>query len=185
MFGQGIPAALFMALATTVLRFGMSLNLSPSQVIDRANRLIIRDQRSRLFATVFLGYLDPASGAMAFACAGHNPPLLYRAATRTCESISAEGCAIGVFQNAVFGEEITHLTPGDLLVLYTDGITEIINADDDEFGEAQLEALIIANAHLPAQALTQLILREINAFAGEEGAADDETLLIVKRNPAE
>ncbi|MBN1681038.1 MAG: SpoIIE family protein phosphatase [Anaerolineae bacterium] len=182
--GKGIPAALFMALTVTVLRFGMSLNLDPEEVLRRANESIITDQRSRMFATTFIGYVLPRTGELQFASGGHNPALIYRAATQTCEYINASGVAIGIFTGAEFAGERTRIEPGDILVLYTDGITEVINEDEDEFGEERLEALITANAERPAQVLADMLLDAIQTFAGDEDLFDDATLVIVKRAAA-
>lgn len=179
--GKGIPAALFMALSVTVLRFGISLRLPPEEVIQRANEIIISEQRSKMFATTFVGYLDLAGGGLRFASGGHNPPLIYRAASGRCEAITSTGVAVGLFKGADFAGAAARLEPGDVLVLYTDGITEAINGDEDEFGEERLETLIIKHADLPAQALADLIMETIIAFAGDEELFDDATLVVVKR----
>jgi len=179
--GKGIPAALFMALSVTVLRFGMSINLPPDEVTRRANELIIADQRSRMFATTFVAYISLETGEIQFASGGHNPALFYRAATQSCEYVSASGVAIGLFKTAQFALETASLAVGDILVLYTDGITEAINLDEDEFGEERLEALLIEHAALPAAQLTDLILDAVNEFTEGQSLMDDATLLVLKR----
>ncbi len=179
--GKGIPSALFMALTVTVLRFGMSLGLHPAEMIKRANDLILHHQRSRMFATVFVGYLDLKTGVIEFASAGHNPPLLYRAASQTCEEITAAGVAVGVFKSAVYEESTIKLEENDILVLFTDGITEIINADEEEYGEQRLSEVICENAPLPAEDLAAKIIQEAGDFAAEQGAFDDETLIVIRR----
>jgi serine phosphatase RsbU (regulator of sigma subunit)/anti-sigma regulatory factor (Ser/Thr protein kinase) len=179
--GKGIPAALFMALSVTVLRFGMSLNLSPGEVTRRANELIITDQRSRMFATVFVTYLDLDTGEMQIASAGHNPAILYHADQQTCEYRSASGVALGIFKGAAFAEETASLAPGDILVLYTDGITEVLNDDEDEFGEERLEHIIMEYADRTAQQIATQVIREITVFAGDQNLFDDATLVVVKR----
>jgi serine phosphatase RsbU (regulator of sigma subunit) len=179
--GKGVPAALFMALSVTVLRFAMGLNFAPDELMDRANRAILSDQKSRLFATVFVGYLDLESSVLQFASAGHNPPLLYRAATGQCEYLEASGVAMGLFEHARYAMESVVLEDGDILVLYTDGITEVIDEDEQEFGEERMEELVIHNLSLTAQELTDLIIDAACDFASEEGAVDDETLVVFKR----
>lgn len=181
--GKGIPSALFMALTVTVLRFGMSLGLPPAEMIKRANDLILRSQRSRMFATVFVGYLDTSTGEMQFASAGHNPPLLYRHERGVCEEITSSGVAVGLFKTAAYHEATVTLQENDILVLFTDGITEIINADEEEFGEERLKEVVCDHAHLPAQALAAVIIEEASVFAAEAGAFDDETLIVMKRVP--
>jgi sigma-B regulation protein RsbU (phosphoserine phosphatase) len=179
--GKGVPAALFMALTTTVLRFAMSLGFPPDELLDHANLAIIADQRSKMFATVFVGFLALDSGSMEFASAGHNPPLLHRAAKGHCESLEASGVAMGLFKSADFVSETVTLAEGDVLVLYTDGITEATNAAEEEFGEKRLENLIRQNANLSAQELAQLIITAAAAFSQDQGAIDDETLVVIKR----
>ena len=182
--GKGVPAALFMALCVTVLRFAMSLNFAPGELMDRANQAIITNQQSKMFATVFLGYLDLDSGVMQFASAGHDPPLLYRAATGCCERLQASGVAMGLFKNAHYAEETVKLAEGDVLVLFTDGITDTINADEEEFGEERLEKLVMQHASRPAQELAHLAVAAATAFAQDQGSYDDETLVVIKRTQA-
>ncbi len=179
--GKGIPAALFMALSVTVLRFGMSLDLPPNEVLRRANELILSEQRSRMFATTFVSYVSLDSGAMTLASGGHNPAIVYRAATQQCEYINASGVAIGIFKGADFELVEAQMYAGDILVLYTDGITEVINVDEEEFGEERLEDLLIANAHRSADTIVDLILDAVNEFAGEQDLFDDATLVVLKR----
>ena len=179
--GKGVPAALFMALTVTVLRFAMSLSLTPGELLDRVNSRLISDQRSKMFATVFVGYLDLDSGTLQFASAGHNPPLLYRAATDHCEYLEASGVAVGVFEEADYAEETVTLADGDILVLYTDGITEAVNAEEQEFGEERLAALVVQQSSYPAQELAERNVEAAATFAQNQGAFDDETLVVVKR----
>ena len=179
--GKGIPAALFMALSVTVLRFGMTLNLPPDVVTRRANEMIISEQRSRMFATTFVVYISTATGQIDYASGGHNPAILYRAATQQCEYLTAPGVAVGIFKNAEFAPERNQMDIGDILVLYTDGITEVINADEEDFGEERLEALIIENANQPAQQIADMILEAVNDFAGDTRLFDDATLVVLKR----
>lgn len=182
--GKGVPAALFMSLSVTVLRFAMGLNLTPAALMDQANRTIIAGQESTMFATAFVGYLDSQTGIMEFASAGHNFPLLYRAKTGRCETLQAAGVAMGIFQNVHFNCETTQLGPDDVLVLYTDGLTEAIDPDDEEFGEVRLENVLTQHAARPAQEIADQIVKEVTRFTQDEGIFDDETLVVIKRqNP--
>ncbi len=179
--GKGIPAALFMALSVTVLRYGMSLDLPPDQVLRQANEMIISEQRSRMFATTFIGYLSLRSGELRYACGGHNPALWYHAAEGTVDYVTAQGVAVGIFKGADFDLARLRLLPGDVFVLYTDGITEVLNQDEEEFGEERLEKLIQQHHALPAQALAERILDAVSAFAGDQELSDDATLVVIKR----
>ena len=179
--GKGVPGALFMALSVTVLRFAMGLSFAPDELLDRANQAIIADQQSKMFATAFVGYLDLDSGGMQFASAGHNPPLLYRAATGRCEHLMASGVAMGLFKRAEYAEETVTLADGDVLVLYTDGITEVIDAQEEEFGEERLEELVVQNGSRPAQELAQMVVEAAASFGQDQRAFDDETLVVIRR----
>ncbi|MCZ2099457.1 MAG: SpoIIE family protein phosphatase [Anaerolineae bacterium] len=183
--GKGIPAALFMALCVTMLRFGMNLGLPPREAVRLTNERLIADQRSRMFATAFVSYVDLDGGRLEFANAGHNPALVYRAATGAVETLTAQGVALGVFEAAPYQPQIGHLSAGDVLVLYTDGITEAINADEDEFGEDRLRALIAAHAGGSARALADRVIEAVAAFVGDADAYDDATLVVLRRQAAE
>lgn len=183
--GKGIPASLFMALTVTMLRFAMTLNLPPGEVTRRANELIIDEQRSKMFATTFISYVDLREGWVEYASGGHNLPIVYRASTGACEYLSASGVAVGIFKGADFANERTRLDPGDILVLYTDGITEVINDDEEEFGEERIETLLASHADRPACELTEMLLQAIEDFAGSQDLFDDATLVVIKRLPAE
>jgi len=185
--GKGVPAALFMALSVTVLRFAMGLGFSPSELLYRANDAILADQRSTMFATTFVAYLDINSGLVEFASAGHNPALLFRAEQATgeanyhCEYLDAVGVALGVFAEVSFEEQYRQMKTGDILVFYTDGITEILNASGEEFGEERLERLVAENASCPTQEIKDLIVKSVALFSQDGTPYDDETLVIVKR----
>jgi sigma-B regulation protein RsbU (phosphoserine phosphatase) len=128
-----------------------------------------------------VGYLNLEGGDLQFASAGHNPPLLYRAATGRCEHLEASGVAMGLFKDAAYAEETVTLADGDILVLYTDGITEAINEDEEEFEEERLEKLVLQNASRPARELTELIIKAVAAFARDGEKFDDETLVVIER----
>ena len=101
---------------------------------------------------------------------------------QTCEYLEASGVAMGLFLSAEYDDQTIQYDKGDILVLYTDGITEAIDADEEEFGEDRLEALIQANADKTAQELCDMILTAVDDFASETGQFDDKTLIVVKRN---
>jgi sigma-B regulation protein RsbU (phosphoserine phosphatase) len=180
--GKGVPAALFMALSVTVLRFAMSLGFAPGELLDRANQAMIAHQESRMFTTAFVGYLDLGSGDLQFASAGHNPPLLYRAATGRCERLVTKGVAMGLFTSAEYTQDTVTLEAGDTLALYTDGITEASTAQEQEFGEERLAKLIIQQTDRTAQELAERIVNAAAVFSQDTGGFDDETLIVIKRN---
>jgi len=179
--GKGIPAALFMAVSVTVLRFAMSLGLTPAQMLDRGNQTLIDTQHSRMFTTAFVGYLDPESGEVAYASAGHNPPLLYRQETGIVYELETSGVAMGVFRQAQYKDQAIILQPGDVLVLYTDGLTESLNAEDEEFGQERLiDVLGICAGEETAQGIINQVMAAVGEFTAFENAFDDETVLVIK-----
>jgi sigma-B regulation protein RsbU (phosphoserine phosphatase) len=185
--GKGVPAALFMALSVTVLRFAMGLGFSPCELLYRANDAILADQRSKMFATTFVAYLDTVTGLVQFASAGHNPPMLYRAVRDTkdvnqhCEYLDSPGVALGVFSEVSFEEKYRQMSAGDILVFYTDGITEIMDVNGEEFGEDRLDRLVVEYSSGTAQEIKDRIVSEVSTFSKDGTPYDDETLVIVKR----
>lgn len=179
--GKGIPAALFMALSVTILRFALELNLSPRELFHRANLTMNNYQQSSMFTTAFVGYLDEQTGKIVYASAGHLPPIHYHHQTKKCTRLSIHGVALGVFPTATFDESTTQMEFGDILAFYTDGITETINDEDEEFGEERLIAVIQSLADEPAETIAQAVKSAVIQFAKEQGTFDDETLIILKR----
>ena len=180
--GKGVPAALFMALSVTVLRFAMSLGLTPAEMMNHANRAILQGQQSKMFTTAFVGYLDFDSGVMQFASAGHNPPLLYHDNTGDFDYLTVPGVAMGVFEEARFVEKRVNIAKGNILVLYTDGITEAINDEEEEFGETGIERVVTQFAARTAQEIVDMIIKSVSEFAEDRGVFDDETLIVIKRH---
>src|SRR5690606_299900 len=109
--------------------------------LARANRWITRDSESGMFVTLFYGIMEPGSGVLRFACAGHNPPLLFRA-DGSVQELTTPGTALGVLEEVTIGEAEVQMHVGDILVCYTDGVTEAINDREEEFGVARLIAAV-------------------------------------------
>ena len=178
---KGMAAAMFMALSRTILRTMTIGKPSPRDAIERANDVIIADARSDMFVTVFHAELDPHTHKFTYVNAGHNPPFLYRAAKKELTTLKGHWIALGVMPNITLPEHENHLAPGDVLLLYTDGVTDAINADEEEFGADRLADLVAANAHLNVESLVDEINRAVTEFAGEGVHFDDLTMVAVKR----
>ena len=178
---KGVPAALFMALSRTLLRTATIDGRSPSAAVARANDLILADARSDLFVTIFYAILRPASGEITYVNAGHVPPLLVRAAEGTAEELRVPGMALGVLPNERFGEYVTHLKGGDALIMYTDGVTDAMNAEQQMFGLERLKRLVREHRHEPAQDLAEAINRAVAGFVGDATQFDDFTLVVARR----
>lgn len=179
--GKGIPAALFMGVSATVLRFVTALDLPPVEVMRNINKALTAMNRdSQMFASIFLGFLNFETGLMDCAAAGHNPPLVVRA-NGSAEYVKVPGVIAGMFEEAPFHPRQIMVNPGDVLVLYTDGITEATDPDDDLFGEERLKTLVVFSVDESAQEIRDRVVKAISAFSGARGSFDDETLIVIKR----
>lgn len=178
--GKGVSAALYMALSRTLLHASGEADLDPSRVVRNANRLIYEDGRSSMFITVFYGVLDPRAMTFSYINAGHNPPLLVRSSDGGSWLAGAKGIALGVIPDVSIAPGHLNLRHGDLLVLYTDGVTEAFNERQEEFGENQLRDCITRYQGLPAQNILDALLGEIRAFSGTAPQSDDITLVVIR-----
>lgn len=174
--GKGLPAALLMSSLQAAVR-AFARDVAPAHAVCASvNRLLCGHMVPGRFATFCYVRLDGRANTIAYANAGHNPPLLVRADGAVAR-LSAGGTVLGVFPDASYVGDELPLEPGDRLVLYTDGITEARRADDDEFGEARLAESIRAHRALDAQTLHTRVLDEVTSFA--DGAFQDDATLIV------
>ncbi len=178
---KGMAAAMFMALSRTILRTMTIGKPTPREAIERANDVIIADARSDMFVTVFHANLDPHTHRITYVNAGHNPPFLYRAATQELTTLKGHGIALGVMSNITLAEYECYLEPSDILLMYTDGVTDAINTNEEEFGADRLADLVAANGHLNVEELIDEIKRAVTEFAGEGVHFDDLTMVAVKR----
>lgn len=177
---KGVPAALFMVLARSLVRASALSHRSPAEALKRANRLLQQDNRAEMFVTVFYGVIDLGTGEMRYASAGHNPPLLCRD-TGDFVRLESRGIVLGIMRDAAIEEQRIQLEPGDTLVLYTDGITEAIDEREEQFGEARLSETLCANRHRPLGDLRQALLDAIADFTAGQPPFDDLTLVLVRR----
>jgi len=179
--GKGVPAALFMAMSRTNIRSAALSGRSPSEALKRANELILNDSQADVFLTAIYAMLDPETGKLTYANGGHNRPLFIEAATGEVRELSARGIILGQFEEVDLEEEAVEFSPGDTLILYTDGVTEAINADEQPFGEDRLKEILASNAGERAEEIVTAIADAVHSFAGSEPQADDFTILAVAR----
>lgn len=178
---KGMGAALLMALSRTLIRTYAGEHVSrPELVLQAANRRILRDTNNDLFVTVFYGILHPRTGEFTYANAGHNPPFLLR--QKGMEKLQqARGIPLGLFEDFSWQAAEVTVAPGELLLLYTDGVTEAQNSAGDFLGEEELLRLVQAHRHHNATQIRELLLGEIRQFTGDDPLFDDLTLLIARR----
>jgi phosphoserine phosphatase RsbU/P len=178
---KGVPAALFMAVSKTLIRTIALSGLEPAAVLQTTNRLLRSDSRSEMFLSAFYAILDVDGGLLHYANAGHNPPLCYRAASDSFERLDAEGIVLGVVADAELEQGSATVDPGDVVIFYTDGVTEAMNEALEEFGLARLQEAVAASAGGSAQQVLQAIGEAVSAFTGDTDQSDDLTLFVFKR----
>jgi phosphoserine phosphatase RsbU/P len=178
--GKGSPAALLMALLLAVLRTLVDEQLEARALMARLNAQIWRHTPGSRFITLFYGVYTPGTGALTYVNAGQNPPLLRRR-DGSIERLGSTGIALGMFDASTYEAVETRVTPGDLLVLYSDGITEAENPAGQPFEESGLEHFVTAHATDTPAELAPGILRAVEAHARDSRFTDDLTVLILKR----
>ena len=177
--GKGIPAALIMAAFRASLIAEVRNNYAIRTVFAKVNRLLWESIEIDRFVTAIYGVLDIQNRRFTYVNAGHNVGFLYRAATNTFDILDSTGPLLGTLETAMFKERQVEIRPGDILTLYTDGITESMNASKDLFGEDRLKDVIRSRRGGFAAEIARAIRETVGAFSGGE-PEDDLTLVIVK-----
>lgn len=178
--GKGFPAALFMALSRTCVRANAMGKTTASEAICMANNLISQDDKSGMFVTLFYATLDINSKKLQYVNAGHNPPLVLGEKEGGIVMLAAKGLALGVMPDILLEEKEIKLCEGEIVLLYTDGVTEAVNRQQEQFGQQRLIKLVEDNRHLPAQELIKRIEHEVVAFSEGQPQFDDLTLMALK-----
>ena len=178
---KGVPAALVMALSRTLMRGIASEDCSPAQALTRVNEMLVSETLNNRFVTFFYGVLNPRSGQMTYARAGHNPPFYCKGSSGQVESLFPAGMALGIMSNVVLEEETVEIEPGDVVVFYTDGVTEAMNAKQKEFTETRLRDLVTRHHQSSAERLAEIIESEVAKFVAGTDPSDDFTLVVIKR----
>jgi len=175
--GKGVPAALFMVIAKTLIKNTACSGKSPKEVFETVNNMLNENNDAGMFASAFMGYYNLRTGKFLYVNAGHNPPLIKKSGGEY-GFLSAKPCLVlGCIEDIEYREEEITLEPGDTLFLYTDGVTESMNADRDFFSESRLLEVSKKCRDLPPKELLAAIKQEIDGFAGDAEQADDITML--------
>jgi sigma-B regulation protein RsbU (phosphoserine phosphatase) len=178
--GHGVSAAMLMSSLQTSLRTLVPGSSLAGEVLQRVNHFYLHNINLTTFITAFLARFEPATQRLTYSNAGHNPPLHFRAADGSLNWLNPTGPAIGLVEGYQLEEGETTLAKGDLLVLYTDGVTEAINPGREAFGEARLGALLEQNAGRSAQEILAAIRQLIQEFAQGQPIMDDTTVVVCK-----
>lgn len=178
--GKGVPAALFMTIAMTLIRVASDHEADPARIMNDVNANISRNNPNCMFVTLVVGVLDVRTGQVSYVNAGHNPPLALRRNNDIQVLSARSGPAVGVFDDIAFNLIETSLEPGDGLLLYTDGVTEAMDPAGRLYGDARLRQLMTHCTALAAEQVVDRIIRDVRAHAGEAEQSDDITVLVVR-----
>lgn len=183
--GKGVPASLIMAMCRSVLRSQAHSQLSPATALRQVNAQLFPDIKEDMFISMAYAVLDKNSSTLTLCRAGHDAPLLYKASDRTVSKINPPGMALGIDSGGVFNRVTADfslsLERDDCLVLYTDGVTEALNSDGDEFGMANVIQSIQASASEGAAGILTRLTDDLRAFVGIYPQHDDITLIVIRK----
>lgn len=179
--GKGIPAALFMAVSNTLLRSVALATESTNECMDEVNRLLCKASVNSMFVTMFYGILNHKTGDIDFTNAGHNPAYILHEDGKVERVPQHANFVAGGLEGFVYKNNTTHLDPGEAIVLYTDGITEAFNAQDEPFGEQRFEDSLAELYYEDARTVIEEVHNDLGEFIGETTQSDDITMLVIKR----
>ena len=176
-----------MALSLTLIRtYAVEYDIQPELALNAANRRILADTHAGLFVTVFYGVLDPSSGDLTYSNAGHNPPYLLSARDgNTIQELDRTGVPLGILDGVTWGQKVVQLGPGDLLLLYSDGITEAQNGQEQFFDEDRLREVVRDSLGRSARDIQDSVVAQVDAFVGDAPQFDDITMMVVVRDPSD
>jgi serine phosphatase RsbU (regulator of sigma subunit) len=178
--GKGLGAALLVSHIVPIVRLLAEELWLPGRLISRLNRDLWRSTDSVHFATLFFGILDPADGRVLYVNAGHNPPFHLRQDGRA-EAIDSTGMAAGMFEKSEFSQGELVLQPGEMLALYTDGITEAEDVEGEQFEKARLSEILARERKRPLDQLTGCVMDELRTYHSGDSFDDDVTMLLIRR----
>jgi sigma-B regulation protein RsbU (phosphoserine phosphatase) len=178
--GHGVASGMLMSSLQTAFHTLVPEATEPAEILERINRLYVHNINFTTFITAFFARYDPRSRQLIYASAGHNPAILYREAEDCIQHLARTGAALGLIDGSGVETDSVELVPGDRLLLYTDGVTEAMNAAGDCFGEARLAALIGQHADLSADELRERILRDVDTFTDSAVQQDDMTMVLLR-----
>lgn len=179
--GKGVPAAMLMSNLRAQVRSLSGRNEEICETVNAVNTSLLNETGEDSYITLFYGLLDGMR--LTYTNAGHNPPLLYEPSSDSFAELNEGGPLLGFIDEPGYKQAEITLQPGQILFMYTDGITEAENVDQDHFGEPRLKELIRQNSGQTAGNILNAVLLEVNEFRGKAAQSDDETLVVLKVNP--
>ena len=179
--GHGVSAGMLMSSLQTAIRTMAPETDSPGEILERINRFYIHNINFTTFVTVFLARFDPVSRCLTYINAGHNPPAIRRNQDATTVSwLRPTAPAIGLAEDFHPRMEVVEFSEGDSLLLYTDGVTEVLNLSNEQFGTERLAALVLQHADRPAPDLLYAVRQAVSAFGGNRPLMDDVTMVALR-----
>lgn len=180
---KGVPAALFMMSSRTLLK-GSAIGMGdPGGVLSEVNTLLTENNETMMFVTLVYVLYDPETGALTYANGGHCNPLVVHSDGSSAELALTGGVALGVMPGLDYQEGNATLNPGDTLILYTDGVSEAMNANGEEFGVERLQQIFANQPPTSARMAIEAIMQAVSDFAGDTPQSDDVTCLVLRRSP--
>ena len=178
--GKGLGAALLVSSLLPLLRGLAGPNLDPAALVARLDAVLFAVTETVRYATLFIGVLDPATGQLDYVNAGHNPPYIVRTDGRV-DALAPTGMPVALVGEGTWSSSWASLLPGDLLAMYTDGIPEAWNAQDEDYGDERLRTVLASSRSAPAGDVRDAVLADLAAFVGQAPVSDDVTLLLLRR----
>ena len=178
--GKGVPAALLVSTVHAAVHLQIDEAKTIVELVEKIDRHLQRYAATRKFLTLFFGLIEPDTGVLRYVSAGHNPALLLRRSGEIAR-LDATGVPVGMFASSTWKEEVVAIAPGDLLCLYTDGLTEAANEAEEEFGMERLATALARGRELPVGQICDRIFADVAEFALGMPQYDDQTLLLVRR----
>ena len=178
---KGVPAALFMMASRTLLK-GAAIGVAdPGEALREVNELLYEENETMMFVTVLYSIYDPASGTLTYSNGGHDAPVLVQAGGGAELLSLTGGVALGVAPDIKFPSRTVKLEPGDTIVLYTDGVTEAMNGDGEQFGVDRIQEVFVANPPTDSEQATYALFEAVREFVGDTPQSDDITCLVLRR----
>jgi len=180
---KGVAAALYMALSWSLLRtYAGDFPTHPEMTLTSVNQRLVEDTSAKQFVTVFYGILDPGTGRLVYSNAGHSPPLVFNSLSgEVSHRLEHTGRPLGIFEEEIWGQNVVEVQPGEMLLMYTDGVTCAQNEKMVDFKEAGLVASVQNHLELPGDDLVEALLADIQSFTGKSAQMDDMALAVLTR----